>query len=222
MAVGFYLNFEKLSVQIIEEEISKMNNDNISDLDDFGFDYINEDNFLNNLYHGSIAATFIVNLYETALNTIVGRRLGWTDEEILKTSHEMKLRLICIMYNVDLADFKSDNSYSIVKSIIRLRNDITHYKNNQVGMGHLLPTDTKIPMGKSKETMATMFTQEYMRKSYDGVVAFLKLLCKKCDLVLNFDCEVIDSDGRDELCEFIVAKETFDMSLGLDSGIDYE
>jgi hypothetical protein len=55
MSFGIFLNFEKLSLEIIENEIAKMSNDNI--FDDDGIDAIEDEKFIQNLYHGSIAAT---------------------------------------------------------------------------------------------------------------------------------------------------------------------
>lgn len=63
MAFGLFLNFEKLSLEIIENEIKQMTDDNaLYYNDEEAFDEINEEKLLPNLYHGSIAATFIVNL----------------------------------------------------------------------------------------------------------------------------------------------------------------
>ena len=70
MAFGLFLNFEKLSLEIIENEIKQMTDDNaLYYNDEEAFDEINEEKLLineeklpPNLYHASIAATFIVNL----------------------------------------------------------------------------------------------------------------------------------------------------------------
>lgn len=210
MSVGIYLNFEKLSTQIIEDEIEEMTDDILHY--DEGIDEINEKEFLGNLYHGSIASTFIVNLYETALNTILVQRLRITESEILKSSHGIKLLLICKMYNTDFATIKGNHNYGIVQSIIKLRNDITHYKSNNLSEGLFIPSDTKLPMGTSKKSIAEMFTKTYMDKCYKAAIDLLKYICDKCDLFLYKNCKVIDCDGRDSLCEFIVSKETFDKS----------
>ena len=162
-----------------------------------------------NLYHGCIAATFIVNLYETALNTILGRRLYCTEEEIFKTSHGVKLQLICTMLGVDIDTIKSDHSYALLQSIVKLRNDITHFKSNDLGTGTFISEDAVIPMSKSKTAIGKMFTKSYMQKHYDGILCLLKLICDKCGFVLNKDCEVLDSDGRDSACEFILSRDAY-------------
>jgi hypothetical protein len=209
MAVGIFLNFEKLSIKIIENEIAQMTNDNIGAV----FDEISEVDdvkFEHNLYHGSIAATFIVNLYETTLNTILGRRLECTETEIFKTSHDVKLQLICTMFHVDIAEIKGDNSYSFLRSILRLRNDITHFKSNAVAEGHFITTDAKVPMGTSKDALSVQFTKNYMEQHYNGVLNLLVLICKKCGLVIFKDCLVIDCDGRDSACEFVITQQAYD------------
>ena len=209
MAFGIFLNFEKLSQKIIENEIAQMTNDNIGIVFD-EVSKIDDDKFEHNLYHGSIVATFIVNLYETTLNTILGRRLGCTETEIFKTSHEVKLQLICTMYHVDISSIKGDNLYSYLRSILRLRNDITHFKSNAVAVGHFISADAKVSMGTSKDTLSVQFTKDYMEQHYIGVIKLLELICQKCGLVLFKDCLVIDCDGRDSACEFVLTQKDYD------------
>ena len=215
MGYQMLLNFEKISMEIIEAEIAQMTDDNLLTEEDFGIEIIDEGKFRDNLYHGSIAAIFIVNLYESALNTIISRRLHCTEIEILKTSHNVKLQLICTMYHTDFASIKGDNAYSLLQSIIKVRNDITHYKCNNLGRGFDLKSATPITMGSSKESLGKIFTKEFMKKHYDGVLALLELICNKCGLVLNTDCEVVDCTGRDDLCEFIVTKELYEHIMQL-------
>ena len=75
MSFTYYLNFEKLSQKIIEDEIQKMGDNNIKFLDSsFTDKELDESAFIENLHHGAIAITFIVNLYETALNTIISKK----------------------------------------------------------------------------------------------------------------------------------------------------
>lgn len=207
MAWGIYLNFEKLALQIVEDELEKMTNDNLSEYD---CDAIDEEKFINNMYHGSIASTFIVNLYETTLNTILGRRLECTEKEIFKTSYDVKLQLICTMYGVDITEIKSDNSYSCFRSIEKLRNDIIHYKSNAITHASFISMADTISMGTSKEAISLEFTKDYIKKCYVGVVNLLEKICNKCGLVLYKDCLVVDCDGRDSACEFVLTQEMYD------------
>ena len=208
MAFGLFLNFEKLSLQIIENEIAQMTNDNILHYNAED-DEIDEKQFENNLYHGSIAVTFIVNLYETALNTILSRHLSCSEIEVFKTSHDLKLQLICVMCDTDISIIKSDNSYGVLKNIIKLRNDIVHYKSNEIAMGSYLSADLSLPMGTNKKPISMLFTKDYMENGYKSVMKVLDLICEKCGFAVYKDCQVIDCDGRDSLCEFIVNREDY-------------
>ena len=161
MGYQMLLNFEKLSTEIIEAEIAQMTDDNLLTEEGDGIEIIDEEKFKYNLYHGSIAATFIVNLYEAALNTIISRRLRCTEIEILKTSHNVKLQLICTMYHADFASIKENNAYSLLQSIIKVRNDISHYKTNDIGFGFELKGTTQITMGTSKDPIAKIFTKSF-------------------------------------------------------------
>lgn len=203
MAFSIFLNFERLSMKIIEAEITQMTDDNVVGAGG-EIDEVDNQKFENNLYHGSIAITFITNLYETALNTILNRRLDCSESEILKLGHEGKLRIICAMCKAELTSIKGDNSYGIIRDAVKLRNDITHYKDNMIAEGHFINIRTSFPMGSAKTPVASLFTKSYMQKCYDGTIKFLELLCKKCGYVLCLDCEVIDCDGRDDTCEFIL------------------
>lgn len=209
MAFGIFLNFEKISLEIVENEIALMTDNNQTE-EDLEMEIVDETSFTNNLYHGSIAIMFIVNLYETTLNTILGRRLNCSELDIFKTSHGVKLQLICAMFGIDIETIKSNDVYNKVSSAIKLRNDITHYKSNEVASGHFISMGTKVPKGTSKDAMPKMFTKTYMQELYDGVLKTLELICKKCGLVMYNDCGVIDCDGRDEACEFVITQEVYD------------
>lgn len=206
-----FFNFEKVSSNIIESEIQYMDDCNTLRENGMEEEQMNLDHFLKNLYHGSIATVFIVNLFETSLNTILTRRLAIEENEILKASHTLKLQLICKIYNVDFAKLKSDHSYEILQLIIKLRNDITHFKTNDIGDGHYLVKGLSIPLGTTKKYyLEDLFSKSFIEECYHGTIKFLSLLCDECGLLLNKNCEIIDSDGTSSLCEFIIDKSQMD------------
>ena len=90
-----------------------------------------------------------------------------------------------------------------MRAIVKLRNDITHFKSNLLAMGHFIPAETKVPMGTSKETLATQFTKDYLEYHYNEVLKLLELICRKCGFELFVDCGVITNDGVDPDYEFV-------------------
>lgn len=213
MAFNLFLNFEKLSINVIENELRYMTNENLMSFTKSlpGYDQeIDEDALENNLHHGAIAITFIVNLFETALNSILSRQIKYDSEEILKSSYTLKLQLICYRYGIDFAKLKGDHRYRSVKEAIALRNDITHFKSNDMGVGSALFVHSSFAYATSKRPIEQLFTRDVMQTFFDAVMHFLEYLCNECNLMTNKDCLVIDSDGRSELCEYILPK-----SIGL-------
>ena len=77
-------------------------------------------------------------------------------------------------------------------------------------MGHFITADAKMPMGASKDALSKQFTKEYMERHYNSILELLELICKKCGLVLFSDCLVIDCDGRDSACEFVLTQQAYD------------
>ena len=204
MAFGIFLNFEKVSIEIIEDQISKMTNNNVIHYEDSGTDELNEESFVENLKNGSVAIVFIQNLLETALNTILRRRAEIAETDILKSSINVKLQIISVIYGFDISAIKSDHSYAVYRDIEKIRNDITHFKSNVLCEATAIPADVKIDLGTSKVALATIFTQDYVREGYTQVKNLIRRICELCGLYVNEDVQVIDCDGRDSICEFIV------------------
>lgn len=206
MAFGIFLNFEKVSIEIIEEHIAKMTNNNVIHYEP-DFDALEEESFIKNLKNGAVAIVFIQNLFETSLNTILRRRADISEADILKSSISVKLQILSLIYGFELSAIKSDHSYAIYREIEKIRNDITHFKSNILCEATAIPADVKIDLGTSKKTLASIFTQDYVSEGYAQVKKLIKLICVNCGLYVYDDVQIIDYDGRDDICEFIVSSD---------------
>ncbi len=206
MAFGIFLNFEKVSIEIIEEHIAKMTNNNVIHYEP-DFDALEEESFIKNLKNGAVAIVFIQNLFETSLNTILRRRADISEADILKSSISVKLQILSLIYGFELSAIKSDHSYAIYREFEKIRNDITHFKSNILCEATAIPADVKIDLGTSKKTLASIFTQDYVSEGYTQVKKLIKLICVNCGLYVYDDVKIIDYDGRDDICEFIVSSD---------------
>lgn len=206
MAFGIFLNFEKVSIEIIEEHIAKMTNNNVIHYEP-DFDALEEESFIKNLKNGAVAIVFIQNLFETSLNTILRRRADISEADILKSSISVKLQILSLIYGFELSAIKSDHSYAIYREIEKVRNDITHFKSNILCEATAIPADVKIDLGASTKTLASIFTQDYVSEGYAQVKKLIKLICVNCGLYVYDDVQIIDYDGRDDICEFIVSSD---------------
>ena len=204
MSYGLFLNFEKVSIKIIEDNIKVMTNDNLFTYEEDVPDEINEEVFVKNLYYGSIAITFIANLFETAINTMLTKRIGIVGEEFLMLNTFTKIELICKICNTDFNKINGHREMQKMRDAIKLRNDITHFKNNELGEGTFIIAKARIPKGSSKKPMAEEFTQKKMQEYYDNTIKLLKLICKSCRYKINDNCSIFDCDGRDDEYEYII------------------
>lgn len=93
------------------------------------------------------------------------------------------------------------------REVEKIRNDITHFKSNILCHASAIPADVKIDLGTSKKSLATIFTQTYIKNCYLQILSLIELICSKCDLFINKDVLILDCDGRDVSCEFIVDKK---------------
>jgi len=207
MAFGVFLNFEKVSIEIIDQQVAKMTDNNVIQYGGQITDELDEEKFIDNLRCGSVAIVFIQNLFETSLNTILRRRAEISEIELLKTSISVKLQIISLIYGFDLSEIKSDNSFAVYREVERIRNDITHFKSNILCEATAIPADVKIDLGTSKKTLATIFTQSYINYCYSEVLKLIQLICSKCGLYINKDVQILGCDGRDDICEFIVSHD---------------
>ena len=207
MSFGIFLNFEKVSIEIIEQQIAKMTNNNVIHYKNQSDAELDEKTFVDNLKNGSVAIVFIQNLFETSLNTILRKRAEVSEIDLLKASIRVKLQIISLIYGFDLLEIKSNNSFAIYQDIEKIRNDITHFKSNILCEATAIPADVKIDLGTSKKTLATIFTQSYINYCYSEVLKLIQLICSKCGLYIYRDVLILDCDGRDDICEFIVSHD---------------
>lgn len=201
MAYSYYLNYEKVAIEIIEQQIELMTDDNVIYDETYDFDLIKEESFFNNLKAGSIALMFINNLFETAMNTIL-RRNGILNENKTKNV-EQKLRVISEVYKFDLSEIKSNNLYCIYQNARTVRDDITHFKWNDLGPSFLIDSHIFLELGKERKCLAEIFTKKYIQDSYNSVFSLIDLICSKCRLAVNKKVQMIDCDGRIGAHEFI-------------------
>lgn len=204
MGWNTFFNYEIVAIQIIKDCIDKLFD--LSEIDHNYGKYKPNDILAieNNIKYGSIAIVFILDLFETSLNTIVGRRMGFDDIYILESSLSTKLALICKSYDVKLNYIKSLSCYSSLKELKKVRNSFVHFKKNHVGQGVSLTGQFRVPLGNSKVLLVDLVNKDRIEKYYNDVSELINKLCDCCGLYVCSDVEMIDSDARSDTCEFIV------------------
>lgn len=125
MSFGYYMNMEKISLEIAEEHIDFME-DNL--LDEKLNDCLDIDKTILNIKNGFVAITQLVTFIESFLNTIITTCMLNENELFLKMNIEEKLELICMYYKKDSKEIKSKHYWGDFKKMNKIRNELIHYK----------------------------------------------------------------------------------------------
>lgn len=125
MSFGYYMNMEKISLEIAEEHIDFME-DNL--LDEKLNDCLDIDKTILNIKNGFVAITQLVTFIESFLNTIITTCMLNENELFLKMNIEEKLELICMYYKKDSQEIKSKHYWEYFKKMNKIRNELIHYK----------------------------------------------------------------------------------------------
>ena len=104
MAFGFYMNMERLSINIAQRHVDLMTNDNIDTEND---PFLDEKKLLNNIENGFVAITQMSCYIESFLNTIINSCIGYDDEILLKCSIKEKIDIIFLHYGKCFKNIKS-------------------------------------------------------------------------------------------------------------------
>ena len=83
MSFDNYLNMERISIDLITENLNLMTNDSfpIIDFDDFeALDKIDYSKFKNNLKRGFLISTIICSLFEVTINNILMRSVKYNQQ----------------------------------------------------------------------------------------------------------------------------------------------
>lgn len=79
MAFEYFMNMERISIDIAKEHLEKMTNDNMED-DVF----LDEDKLKNNIKNGFIIITQLITFIESYLNTILNTCVEYSGKDFLK------------------------------------------------------------------------------------------------------------------------------------------
>lgn len=208
MSFSYFLNLERAAMIVIEEQIHQMEDIRYTIIDNVVVEK-EIPIFENNIVHGIVACVMTANLLETAINTIIGKQLERGEKTGLRNRIDEKIDIICETYGVKKATVKGTQAYQKIRELIRVRNDLTHYKSNFIGDGSGLSQYASLPMGVSGCLVIDIFTKQWMQNHYENALLFLKRLCEDCSLQFVPDCNVIGCDGASMKFEFIISEEEF-------------
>jgi hypothetical protein len=195
MAFAFYLNMEKLALEIIEEHLTQMSNCNYCEDSP---DTIDNVAFKKNLKYGFIIVVMLSVFVESAVNSVLSDIIHYKNERLIKCSVEEKFDIIYLLYNKDIKPLRADNNFAKYKEMNRIRNELIHFKFNYIGHSSCIPN---IIVGNI--SLAKFFVKSKMCEYISCVNKFIEFLGEDLKLNINMKCDVFGCDGAENYYKFI-------------------
>ena len=201
MAFEYFMNMERISIDIAKEHLEKMTNDNMED-DVFLY----EDKLKNNIKNGFIIITQLITFIECYLNTILNTCVEYSGKDLLKVSIDEKLEIIFLYYKKDFTKIKSMHYWECFRKILRVRNEMIHYKISSIGMGTGIPNFQFAGI-----EVKSFFTKQYMQEAIDKIITLGDLIANELNLQTFHKINIFECDGRDELVNYVYDAEKIEI-----------
>lgn len=187
MAFHYYMNMEVMVLENAKDHIEKMTNNNMED------DVFCDENLLeNNLKNGWVVITSLCSYIESVLNSILRECIGYNSKgDLMKTSIDDKLDIIFMVYKKDLTEIKSNDGWEQYKKLTKIRNELIHYKHNDMGYAGSIP-----PRWRNNINLAELFTKNTMKMYYEKICLLARNIVNELGLQINDSVHIFSSDGH--------------------------
>ena len=201
MAWGFFMNMERLSLDIAKEHAKSMTNDN--EEDEISLDELKLEN---NIKNGFIVITQLNTFIESFLNTILMNCIGYNAEELLKTSTDEKLEIIFLYYGKDLSIIKGQHTWERYRKILKVRNEMIHFKKSYIGESSFIPN-----FRIANIEVKTFFTKDFMENSIEQIILLGDKIAEELGLNVFHNINIFECDARDGLVSYVYDKNIIDI-----------
>ena len=203
MAFSYYMNMEKMSLEIASEHIELME-ENIQDRRICEFLDISK--LISNIKNGFVVITQLITFVESFLNTIINTCMQENNELLLKMSIDEKLEIICLYYKVKSSQIKSIHYWETFRTINKVRNELIHYKKSFICDCTAIQ-DFNIAGISVKE----FFIKSNMDKIMEHIIQLGNQISKVLGLTINKDVSIIECDARDGLVSYVFDDKIIDI-----------
>lgn len=201
MAFGYYMNMERIALDIAREHIENMTDDNMED-DVF----LDENKLKNNIKNGFIVITQLITFIESYLNTILNTCIKYTGKDLLKTSIAEKIEIIFLYYKKDISVIKSLDYWECFRKISKVRNEMIHYKITDIGIGTGIPN-----FSVANVEIKSFFTKQNMQESINKIILLGDSIANELNLYTFHNINIFECDGRDGLVNYVYDKNLIEI-----------
>lgn len=193
MAFGFFMNMEKLAINISRDHVANMTNDNMSD----GF-FFDEEKLMNNIKNGFVVITQLNTFLESFLNTILNNCMEYDGDVLYKCSVEEKLDIIFMYYKMNWSKIKGQHPWGVYRKTTKVRNEMIHFKKTYIGDGSEIPN-----FDIAGISINEFFTKNIMDDAIQQYIKLGNLIAGELGLNICHDISVFECDARDELVNYV-------------------
>ena len=197
MAFGYYMNMERIALDIAKEHVKNMTDDNMED--DL---FLDENKLKNNIKNGFIVITQLITFMESYLNTILNTCIKYKGKDLLKTSIDEKIEIIFLYYKKDIYAIKSLHYWECFRKILKVRNEMIHFKITGIGMGTGIPN-----FSFASVEIKSFFTKRNMQESINKIILLGDSIANELNLHTFHNINIFECDGRDGLVNYVYDKE---------------
>ena len=191
MATSFTMNLEVLALEIAVTHINMMSDSNTYFDTVAELEISDETAFINNIKNGWITVSMLSNYVESIINTILRDCVNCDSDGLMKSNMSDKLDILYLYYKADISVLKKEHNWETFKKLIKIRNELTHYKRNHIGAigyGYGIPISWRKPF----EDVGEYFTRSKMSKVKDEILQFCNKIAGDFGLVINLQARLFD------------------------------
>ena len=200
MAVEYYMNMERLTLDIANEHLKNMTNDNMED--DI---WLNKETLENNIKNGFIIVTQLITFIDSFLNTILSNCMQCNKLNILRKNIDEKINIIFSYYKKDFSPIKEQDCWQGFDKIRSIRNNLIHYKKTNIGMGTGIPD-----FSFSKIESSILFTFTYMEQFINHTVTLSELIANTLNLEIYKDASIFACDAKGDNVKYVYDKNSYE------------
>lgn len=203
MACGYYMNMERIAVEIAMEHIELME-ENIQD-ENF-VEFLDLDKVAKNIKNGFVIISQSITFIESFFNTIINKCMMQNTDLLLKMSIEEKLEVVCLYYKKNSLEIKGTHYWEMFRKMSKIRNELVHFKRSYICECTAIQ-DFNIANISVKE----FFIKSNMKKALKQIIDLGGRIANVLDLKVRSDIGIIECDARDGLVSYVYDAKMIDI-----------
>lgn len=203
MACGYYMNMERIAIEIAMEHIELME-ENIQD--ENVVEFLDLDKVVKNIKNGFVVISQSITFIESFLNTIINNCMMQNTDLLLKMSIEEKLEVVCLYYKKKTLEIKETHYWEMFRKMNKIRNELVHFKRS-----YICECSAIQDFNIANISVKAFFIKSNMKKALEQIIDLGDCIANVLDLKVCSDIGIIECDARDGLVSYVYDAKMIDI-----------